>query len=72
MKLGPLKLYDLLQMFEVHSAYQKAIAEIVMKDRPLNIPEISKHYQTRDALRPAHRPPVSGLLPLDPDKQLVI
>lgn len=50
-KSGPLKLYDLLQMYEVHQAYQKVIAEDVMKNRPLNISEIKENYLIRNALR---------------------
>lgn len=50
-KLGSLKLYDLLQMYEVHEAYQKSIAEDVMKQRALNISEISANYDVRDAFK---------------------
>lgn len=46
---GPLELYDLLQVYEAHSEYQNIIAQDVMKVRPLNISDISAHYQTRDA-----------------------
>lgn len=44
-------MYDLLQMYEVHQAYRKAIAENVMKSRPLNISEIKENYLVRDAFR---------------------
>lgn len=51
-----MKLFDLLQMYEVHGAkkksmVQRVIAEDIMKNRPLDISEISANYQTRDALR---------------------
>lgn len=47
---GSLKLYDLLQMYEAHPAYQKVIAEDVMKNRALNISEFSENYDVRQAL----------------------
>lgn len=50
-QLGRLPLYDLLQMYEVHEAYQKAIAQNVMKNYVLNISSISKNYDVRDAFR---------------------
>lgn len=50
-KLGYLNLYDLLQMYEVHEAYQKVITENVMKNRCLDISSISQNYDVRHAFK---------------------